>query len=81
MKCKVKILAKVKNTSAALFNKVEVGDILEFSVPLQGPGRRRRGVGSYASYMQVINKSSGEERIISMNLFDNIKGSFQFVEV
>lgn len=67
--CTAKCLTVKKKTKAKMFQSVQVGDIIEFTLPLQ-PAGSRGGIGStYASFVKCVNKRTNEETQFSLNQF------------
>lgn len=66
--CTAKCLTIKKKTKAQMFQNVQVGDIIEFKLPLQPVGSG--GVGRiYASFVECVNKRTNEEAQFSLNQF------------
>lgn len=65
--CRAKCLTVKKKTKAKMFQSVQAGDIIEFTLPLQPAGSR--GIGTYASFVKCVNKRTNEEVQFSLNQF------------
>ena len=63
-----------KKTKAKVFENVEVGDIIKFSVPLKPVGSNR---GTYASYIKIHNITKDE---ITSKSFNQLFGGFDCFE-
>lgn len=53
----MKVIKKVKKTTAVHFKDIKVGDVLEFSMKLSSKGRGRAGL--YATTITVSNLTQG----------------------
>lgn len=67
--CVAKCLTVKKKTKAQMFQNVQVGDIIEFTLPLQPVGSKRGIGGTYASFVKCVNKRTNEETQFSLNQF------------
>lgn len=61
-----RITAITRKTRAALFKDAAVGDILRFSLAMEGPGRCSGG-GSYASVVKTENLTQGTSTYNTLN--------------
>lgn len=67
--CTAKCLAVKKKTKAQMFQNVQVGDIIEFSLPLLPVDSR--GMGRICvSFVKCVNKRTNEEARLSLNQFE-----------
>lgn len=66
--CTVKCLTVKKKTKAKMFKNVQVGDIIEFTLPLRAVGRGDSG-GTYASFVDCVNTRTNEKAQFSLNQF------------
>lgn len=66
--CRAKCLTVKKKTKAKMFQSVQAGDIIEFTLPLRAVGRGDSG-GTYASFVKCVNKRTNEETQFSLNQF------------
>lgn len=67
--CTAKCLAIKKKTKAQMFTNVQVGDIIEFTLPLQPTGSKRGIGGAYASFVDCVNIRTNEKAQFSLNQF------------
>ena len=67
--CVAKCLTVKKKTKAQMFQNVQVGDIIEFTLPLQPVGSKSGIGGTYASFVKCVNKRTNEEAQFSSNQF------------
>jgi len=69
----------IKKTSAIMFKDLEVGDRIEFSVPLKHAGKSRGR--TYSTYITCRNIATGESISHSFNQLSSIIDKFEFEEV
>lgn len=73
------VVEEVKSkTKAKMFENLQVGDVVQFSIPLKSAGRNR---GTYASYIKCENVNSGEVSYNSFNQIGMRLGNFKLKEV
>lgn len=76
MICKAKCIAINKKTKAKMFQNVEVGDIVIFSVPIKAVGRSRGR--SYAVEIRCVNVTKNEDTCLTFNELSRILRYFEF---
>lgn len=67
--CRAKCLTVKKKTKAKMFQSVQAGDIIEFTLPLQPAGSMGGIRSTYASFVKCVNKRTNEEAQFSLNQF------------
>ena len=67
--CTAKCLTVKKKTKAKMFQSVQVGDIIEFTLPLQPAGSRGCIGRTYASFVKCANKRTNEETQFGLFLY------------
>lgn len=73
------VITEVKRkTKAGMFCDLNIGDRIEFSVPLKYAGRSRNG--TYATYITVTNLETGEKTMLSFNQLPKILDAFSFTD-
>lgn len=78
LESKVVIITKInRKTKAKMFENLNIGDKIKFSVPLKRAGRNR---GTYATYIKVENINTGETTNSSFNQLPIILDAFEFSE-
>lgn len=78
MKCAAKCVAIKRKTSTKMFSKVKVGDIVEFSVPIEAVGGNRGN--TYAVNIRCVCKRTGEEKFLTFNGTGRVLNCFDFDE-
>lgn len=76
---KLIVVEKLKKSGATMFKNLEVGDVVEFAIPLCGVGHCSNG--SRAAKIQVVNLSTGERTVTTFNRVESIMSSFIFKEI
>ena len=72
-------VAKInRKTKAKMFGNLNVGDVIEFSVPIKQAGSNR---GTYATYITATNLKTGEKTSSSFNQIPKILEAFEFKQV
>lgn len=66
-----------KKTKAQFFCALEVGDVLEFSVPIKNPGHGRT---LYATYITVSNMKTGMKTQASFTQLSSLLECFEVTE-
>lgn len=78
MKCKA-VCTKIKNkSSSSAFKNLQVGDIIEFSVPIKRAGSGGRG--TYATYITCLNTRTNQISKLSFNQISRTLDNFEFEE-
>ncbi len=79
MKTKVEVIEQIKPTKARMFENVEIGDVLEFSVPVHGVGVSRGR--SYTVDIKIKNLRNNEVTFSTFNQVGRTLKLFKFKEV
>ncbi|QHJ85035.1 MAG: hypothetical protein [Bacteriophage sp.] len=80
MSCKAKCIEIKKKSKAAGFVHLQVGDIMEFRVLLDGVGQRSGG-SSYAVDITYTNERTGEQGKKTFNQLGKIIRGFVFKQI
>ena len=78
LKCKAKCVKVNKKSKSPAFDKLEIGDIIEFSVKIKAAGRNR---GTYATYIDCFNVKTERYSYLSFNEIGRVLANFEFEEI
>lgn len=79
MKCRAKVIEIKKKTKAEMFQDVQVGDTINFSVPIDSVGSRRGR--SYAVSIHCVNERTHKWCNKTFNEMGRIMDLFSFEEI
>lgn len=70
LKTKAKVIKIKRNSTSPCFNNLEIGDMIEFSVPIQRAGTA--GGRTRPTYITCHNKRTNKESKVTFNQISNI---------
>ena len=81
MICIAKCIAIKKKSKAQGFVALEVGDVLEFTIPIKAAGYYWRNKGTLASYIKIKNTRTGEDGYQTFNKIDKLLKNYEFKQL
>ena len=79
LKTKAVVKNILKKSTSPCFKWLSVGDIIEFSTPLEYAGTG--GNGTYAVYIECRNQTTGEISCLSFNQLPRVLGCCELEEI
>lgn len=77
--CTAKCTKVIKKSQSDAFKKLEMGDIINFSVEIEPSGRSNNG--TYATYIECYNPKTEGLSMLSFNQIGRILRCFEFEQL
>ena len=81
MICIAKCVAINKKSNAQGFKTLDIGDIVEFTIPIKAAGHMSGRRKTLASYIKVRNTRTGEEGYQSFNEIEKRLENYEFMQL
>lgn len=69
----------IKKSSSPVFNGAQVGDIVDFRIPIAEVGRTRRS--THAAFIDCINRRTGKASNLSFNQLGRILAGYEMEQL